>query len=155
VVRIVIQDYKRAISFMGLPSLTPYLIAACCGNPHTVDEFLAHADLYQRGLAAQVVNGLIEADRTRMGHAAHRLASLAVEEVRADSAPLDLFPGPDGMVSIYLNQKLIIVRGRFADQLQRQGEIEITEKGRATGKRVTFLLPNTWQLGLGASSTEG
>ncbi len=144
---VVLEDSRWWIAFTVPLAWVPALVAACGGNPPSNEALLVASDFYRRGLAADVTDRLIEADRVRLGRRPpdERTGTVAEGSRQAGTAP-PARPAPDGQLHISLPKHAIAAQGRATELVHQRGELEIAEGDRGTGKYVTYQLPGEWNI---------
>lgn len=140
----VLEDTRWSIAFTAPLAWVPALVAGCVAEPPTVEDFLVAADFYRRGLAADVTDRFLEADRIRLGRRAPAGQPQAVAERRADAASIPAPPTEEGQLYVSLPKRYLSAQGRAAALVHQRGELEVFERDRGTGKYVTYQLPSRW-----------
>jgi hypothetical protein len=142
---VILEDTRWAIAFTASVAWVPAFVAASAGDPLTVEDLLATADFYRRGLAADVSDRFIAADRVRLGRQPSASAPHTVAEAPAgDQAALLASTAEDGQLHIVLPRHLIEASGPIAGLVRARGDLEVWEGGRGTGRYVVYQLPGHW-----------
>jgi hypothetical protein len=155
VLRITLRDGDQTISFVEGPQTARRLVAACASRPTTIGELLVAAEVFERGIAARLMGDLMAFDKglQREGPAFANRAlagSAAFQVVDAATEEAALAPREDGLVLVDIPAQRIHHTPTIA--LSAEGEVAARDREGLSERRITYVLPNEWQLNPGLPS---
>jgi hypothetical protein len=156
-IRITIQDEKQMISFLAEEATMLRLVAGCSINPTDLSELLVASDIYQRGLAAELMAGLMDFDKAVHNkgpvfiHQAIAQAREAGKELKMTFQVIDEVTQEEAMrghlcplVVINLNARTIQISPQV--KIQPEGEVRVQIGGVESERRVSYILPREWKI---------
>lgn len=148
--RITLRDGEQTISFSEGLETARRLVAACASRPESIGELLIAAEVFERGIAARLMDELMTFDkglqregaaftsRALDGGGAFQVVDAATEE--AALAPLG-----EGLVLVDIPAQRI---GHSAGiELAAEGEVGARDDTGLSERRITYVLPKEWALG--------
>lgn len=154
--RYTIVDAAGAVSFVGHCDVLKAMVAACAGNPGSLQELLDVADGYYYSLKEHVLCGLAVFDehntpeRPQAVHAALRLLSpeetpvfRVVDEATRQAS---LQPVKAGIIIFNLLSKRIVQVMNSYAEIQREGRGRVHDGQRPTAQAFRYRLPQEWAL---------
>ena len=154
VMRYTAVDSDGTVSFVADCHALSALVAACAGNPRTIEQLLARAEQYHRSLRDYVSSGLAIFDEHNVDgryawmHAAlsfckpHELPVFRVVDEATREASLQ--PAKAGIVLFNLSNKRIVqIHNTYAD-VQRTGRIRVHDGSTLTREVHRYQLPIDW-----------
>ena len=156
VVRMTIRDGQETVSFLAGRDTALRLVAGCAVNPLTLEELLLATEIYQRGIAAWLMGGLIEFDKAwRHGGKAYSetvfgpdadmanrpVAFQVVDELTETAAHT---PADGGLIMIDLPAHHLRVAGDLT--IPVEGQVLVHNGRRLTDQSITYILPQEWEI---------
>jgi hypothetical protein len=154
---VTIQDAAQTISFLAEQETLMRLIAGCSINPADLSELLIATDIYQRGLAADVMAELMTFDKA-LHHQGNEFIHQAIQAAKKDRQPLQMAfqvidkitereatrPRVCPLAIINLNTRTIYaLKGA---EISQSGEVRIKTGETDTNQLVSYMLPKDWTI---------
>ena len=150
------RDREQTISFLAPPAIADRLVAGCAANPTTVGELLLATEVFQRGIASNVMASLMEFDK-----ALHRLGPASAYEVimatKGEGTVQNAFQVVDNQTEVAaflaVDRGLIIldlrartIRASENLQVMASGEILAHSGDELSDRAITYILPQEWSV---------
>lgn len=156
-VRITISEPKQTVSFLGDRQTAVHLVAACCADPENLEELLAACEIYQAGLAVDLMAALMafDAEVARAGpgslHSRIRKAQSAeLPVVQAFQVVDALTEGEAFAVRncelVHIDLPRCEIRTSPGVSIHPSAEVAVREPGAKSPRTVTYVLPRHWSL---------
>ncbi len=157
-IRLTIQDKKQTISFLVNEKTLLRLVAGCSINPADLGELLIASDIYQRGLAVELMAGLMDFDKAihRQGpafiHHAIRKAEESGQDVGIAFEVIDEITRTEALHSssyplVVINLSDHTIRSSREIQIFPDGDVGIQIGDVESDRRVRYILPQEWTIG--------
>ena len=154
-IRVTIIDTQQTISFLTDESTLLCLVAGCSVNPASLGELLIASDIYQPGIAAEIMSGLMEFDQT-----VHREGPVfiraAIKQAKASERPFGMtfqviddttrelaFEPQEGDLAV-LDLPERVVRTSEGLEISASGEVRVDPEKKSSSPTVTYILPQDW-----------
>lgn len=155
--RITILDEKQTISFLAEETTMLRLIAGCSINPADLGELLIASDIYQRGLAAELMANLMDFDKAVHSqgpafiHQACSQAEQAGRDLDMAFQVIDEITQEEAMRSrlcplVVINLSARTIRTSPDVEILPAGEVRIQIGGVESERRVSYILPQEWKI---------
>ncbi len=155
--RVTIQDATQTISFLVEQATLMRLIAGCSINPADLSELLIATDIYQRGLAAELMADLMAFDKA-IHHQGLEFIHQAIHQAKKDRQPLKMafqvidkitereatHPRICPLAVIDLNARTIYASK--GAEINPSGEVRIKIGETDTNQLVSYILPREWKI---------
>ena len=156
ILRCTIIDRSGGVSFLTHGDALPALVAACGGNPQTVDDFLSLVEPYYHSLYDYVQAGLAVFDEhNAAGHydAIHQALTRVARHKQPVFRVVDdltreasLRPVRAGAIIFNLQAKRIVQIVNCYQEIRRSGKGRIFDGSRHTEAVFRYRLPEEWAL---------
>lgn len=154
-VRITVTDLEQTVSFLTHREALLRLIASCSVNPSSIGELLIAADIYQRGIAAEIMAELMEFDKAvqRKGvNSIHSAISQAREKGEVYAAAFQVIDeitteeafSPRGGELVTIDLIRQVIQPSAGLEITTAGEITVETDSRSPKPTVTYILPQGW-----------
>lgn len=156
-VRLTIQDENQTISFLVEEATLLRLIAGCSITPADLSELLVASDIYQRGLAAELMADLMDFDKAihdqgpAFIHQAITQAEQTGQELEMAFQVIDEVTQEEALRShirplVVINLNTRTIRTSQEVDIQPAGEVRIQIGGVESERRVSYILPQEWKI---------
>jgi hypothetical protein len=156
-IRVTIKDKKQTISFITEKDTLLRLVAGCSINPSDIGDLLIATDIYQRGLVAEVMVGLMEFDKAIQSQGPKYIHQV-IAQARELSQPIEIGfqviddltaeeafqPRAGDLVIIDLMAHRILASQNL--EIPASGEVHIHSGEAETNRRVSYILPQDWTI---------
>lgn len=155
--RVTIKDAQQTVSFLVDEDTALRLVAACSSRPVDLGELLVAGEVYQKGIAAQIMAQLMEFDKRLRRHGPGFLREMANEEPKdGGSLPAAfqvvdelteraaLAAGERGLVVIDLLERAILASEE--GMIAPSGEVFVQVGEHTTDRAITYILPKEWEI---------
>lgn len=154
-IRVTIIDANQTVSFLTNQESTRRLVAGCSANPADLGELLIATDIYERGIAATVMAGLMEFDKAML-QKGPGFVHEAISRAQAEGKPLEMtFQVIDEDTEQEARQarrgELVIfdltkrtIQASQALEITSSGEVQVNSDEKGTSPTVTYILPQEW-----------
>ena len=154
-IRVTIIDEQQTISFLTDEATLLHLVAGCSVNPANLGELLIASDIYQPGIAAQVMSGLMEFDQT-VHQEGPVFIHAAIQQAKTSERPFAMtfqviddttrelaFEPREGELAI-LDLPERVIRTSQSLEIGPFGEVLVDPEKESSGPTVTYILPQDW-----------
>ena len=157
-IRVTIKDKKQSISFIVEKDTLQRLIAGCSINPSDIGDLLIATDIYQRGLVATVMAGLMEFDKGILSQGPeyiHQILAQAREQGQPSQAGFQVIDDLTAEEAFQSRAGDLVVIDLTAHQIRASQNVDIPASGEVrihsgeaeTDRRVSYILPQDWEIG--------
>ncbi|HEX6303891.1 MAG TPA: hypothetical protein VFZ76_06860 [Anaerolineales bacterium] len=154
-IRVTIIDEQQTISFLTDEATLLRLVAGCSVNPASLEELLIASDIYQPGIAAQVMSDLMEFDqivhqegpvfihaaiqRSKVGERPFEMTFQVIDDITKELA----FEDREADLAVFDLPKQVI-RTSEGLEISASGEVRVEPEKRSSSPTVTYILPQDW-----------
>lgn len=154
-IRITIIDAQQTISFLTDKATLVGLVAGCSVNPADLGELLIASDIYQPKIAAEIMAGLMEFDKT-LHQEGPEFIGAAIERAQAKEQPFEMtFQVIDDTTEEQALQvkecELAVfdlpervIRTSEGLKISNSGEVRVNPEKDSASPTVTYILPQDW-----------
>lgn len=154
-IRVTIIDEQQTISFLTDEAALLSVVAGCSVNPASLGELLIASDIYQPGIAAQVMSGLMEFDQT-VHQEGPAFIHAAIRKARTGEWPFEMtfqviddttkelaFEPQEGDLAVFDLPEQVI-RTSEGLEISASGDVRVEPEKRSSSPTVTYILPQDW-----------
>jgi hypothetical protein len=156
-VRLTIQDENQTISFLVEEATLLRLIAGCSINPADLSELLVASDIYQRGLASELMADLMDFDKAihnqgpEFIHKVITQAEQTGQELEMAFQVIDEITKEEALRThlrplVVINLNTRTIRTSQEVEIQPAGEVCIQIGGVESERKVSYILPQEWKI---------
>jgi hypothetical protein len=154
-IRVTIIDKQQTISFLTDEATLLHLVAGCSVNPASLGDLLIASDIYQSGIAAQVMSGLMDFDKT-VHQEGPVFIHAAIQQAEAGERPFDMtFQVIDDITKqqafqtrgcdlAVLDLPEQVIRTSEGLEISASGEVRVNPEKESSSPTVTYILPQDW-----------
>jgi hypothetical protein len=156
--RVTLKDAAQTITFLTDAGIAGRLIAGCSSNPGTIGELLLATEVFRRGITVAIMKGLIAFDKAHQQKGPAEALAIAtaakdegivwgaVQVVDDQTAALARDDADAPLLILDLTTRTIRASG--AVEVQTSGEIQAHDGQGLTGRAITYVLPQEWDVQL-------
>lgn len=156
-IRVTIIDRQQTISFLADEATLVRLVAGCSVNPADLGELLIASDIYQPAIAAEIMSGLMEFDKT-IQQKGPAFIHAAIGQTKARQRPFEMtfqvidditkeqaFESQESDLAVFdLPER--VIRASQGVEISASGEVQVHPEKETTSPTVTYVLPQDWMI---------
>jgi hypothetical protein len=156
-IKVTIIDTQQTISFLTNEATLLHLVAGCSVSPASLEELLIASDIYQPGIAAQIMSGLMEFDQT-LHQKGPAFIRTAIEQAKAAERPFEMtfqvideitkelaFERRGANLAVF-DLPLQVIRTSEGLEINASGDVRVDPEKKSSAPTVTYILPQDWSI---------
>ena len=154
-IRVTIIDGQQTISFLTNEATLLRLVAGCSVDPADLGELLIASDIYRPEIAAEIMSGLMEFDKT-LRHKGPEFIHTAIEQAKAENRAFKMtfqvidditkeeaFQSRECDLAVFDLPEQVI-RTSKGLEMTTSGEVPLNPERTSSSPTVTYILPQDW-----------